>query len=313
MKKLSSDQLRSVKNWTYRNARPLDLARWEYFLYSMRGSGDDVLRALSVYQNADGGFGHALEPDMWNPDSSPIQTWYATQFLDEIGMEDATHPIIRGIVNYFSTIPRFGDNEWRATVPSMNEHPHAPWWGHNINEQPQDKINYKPTAAIVGFLIRFSDENTQIYQTACDIARKIYNQYMKSDLTDDMLAVQCLIQMCEYISVFQNTVIDTDALRAKLIEQVKFCITKNTDEWLTGYVCTPSVFVRPPDSVYASGIRDYIEIEANMMIDTLSDDGTWNIPWSWGNYTHEWEISKNWWKADKAVNNMRFLLNFGRI
>ena len=59
-----------ARAFVYRNARPLDIARWQYHFES--GSSDAVLKALATYQNADGGFGHALEPDAWNPNSSPI-------------------------------------------------------------------------------------------------------------------------------------------------------------------------------------------------------------------------------------------------
>lgn len=59
-----------------------------------------MLYTLSFYQNKDGGFGHALEPDAWNPHSSPIQTWFATEILREIDFTDNSHPIIKGILNY---------------------------------------------------------------------------------------------------------------------------------------------------------------------------------------------------------------------
>jgi hypothetical protein len=55
-----------------RNARPLDFARFQYHFEN--GSQEAVLTALAAYQNPDGGFGHALEPDAWNPNSSPMQT-----------------------------------------------------------------------------------------------------------------------------------------------------------------------------------------------------------------------------------------------
>lgn len=45
----------------YRNSRSLVLARWQYHFED--GSKEAVLKALSYYQNEDGGFGHALEPD----------------------------------------------------------------------------------------------------------------------------------------------------------------------------------------------------------------------------------------------------------
>lgn len=76
----------SARNFVYKNARPLDLARWKCLFEN--GGKEEVLKFLSAYQNEDGGFGHALEPDCWNPHSSPVQTWTATQIIKEINLED---------------------------------------------------------------------------------------------------------------------------------------------------------------------------------------------------------------------------------
>ena len=90
-----------ARNFIYKNARPLDIARWKYLFEN--GSEEDILIALSVYQNEDGGFGNALEPDYWNPNSSPVQTWVATEIIKEINLNDKNHPIIQGILNYLSS------------------------------------------------------------------------------------------------------------------------------------------------------------------------------------------------------------------
>ena len=76
-----------ARTFIYRNARPLDIARWQYHFDG--GSKEAVLTALAAYQNEDGGFGHALEPDCWNPNSAPIQTWTATEVLREIDFTDS--------------------------------------------------------------------------------------------------------------------------------------------------------------------------------------------------------------------------------
>lgn len=61
----------TARNFIYKNARPLDIARWKYLFEN--GCREDVLLALAAYQNEDGGFGHALEPDCWNLNSSPFR------------------------------------------------------------------------------------------------------------------------------------------------------------------------------------------------------------------------------------------------
>lgn len=69
--KLLLEEYEGIRRWMVRNARPLDLARWRFHFEG--GGVEPVLEALSAYQNEDGGFGHALEADAWNPHSTPIE------------------------------------------------------------------------------------------------------------------------------------------------------------------------------------------------------------------------------------------------
>lgn len=93
--------IEKAKSFIYRNARPLDLARWQYHFEN--GSPEAVLKALAAYQNEDGGFGHALEADSFNPNSCPIQTWAATEILREVGLTDRKNPIIQNILRYLES------------------------------------------------------------------------------------------------------------------------------------------------------------------------------------------------------------------
>jgi len=54
-----------ARKWICLNARPIDRARFAYLFEN--GSREAVLSALAEYQNEDGGFGHALEADCFNP------------------------------------------------------------------------------------------------------------------------------------------------------------------------------------------------------------------------------------------------------
>ena len=71
----------------YRNARPLDMARFRYHFEN--GSKEEVMKVLSYYQNEDGGFGHAVEADCWNPDSTPLHFNTASEIIREISFEDS--------------------------------------------------------------------------------------------------------------------------------------------------------------------------------------------------------------------------------
>lgn len=76
----SREDLKKARDWMYRNAHPVDLSRWRYHFVDA-----DNAAVLVAYQNEDGEFGHGLEADSWNSESSPIQTWCATEILREVG------------------------------------------------------------------------------------------------------------------------------------------------------------------------------------------------------------------------------------
>lgn len=310
MKQLTAQQYNSVRRWMFRNARPLDIARWKYLFED--GSADEVLCALACYQNDDGGFGHALEPDSWNPYSSPIQTWRAFDLLREVGLTDPAHPLITGIVRYFTAQPQLW-TAGNATVPSMNDYPHAPWWGHD-DDVPEDGISYNPAAAISGFLLRYADADSTVYAQAAACAQTLYRRFLDAPLLNDMHQAYCLMELCDYLSDSKPPDgIDLVSFREKVTGQLAFCIDRDTAAWTSGYVCTPSHFICSPNSPYASAMGEYPALEADSIIDTLSPDGMWSVPWSWSDYPEAWAVAKCWWMANRAILNLRYLKHFGRF
>jgi len=88
-----------AREFMYRNARPLDLARFQYHFED--GSKENVVNVLSYYQNTDGGFGHALEADCWNPTSTPLHAGTACEILREIDFTDKSHPLVQRLLSWF--------------------------------------------------------------------------------------------------------------------------------------------------------------------------------------------------------------------
>lgn len=72
--------LERAKSFLYQNARLLDRRRYEYFFEE--GTKEAVIEALRPYQNRDGGFGNALEPDIRCPHSQPVPTEMALTIMD---------------------------------------------------------------------------------------------------------------------------------------------------------------------------------------------------------------------------------------
>ena len=105
-----------IKTWMYRNARHVELCLWQYFFED--GDKKAVADALLSYQNEDGGFGHVLEPDNWNPNSTPTSTDHALGLLRLVGFEDMEHPVYQGIWKYLEAGKDLADYGWRFTVES---------------------------------------------------------------------------------------------------------------------------------------------------------------------------------------------------
>jgi hypothetical protein len=74
---------RAAENFIWSAARLVD--RHRYSMLFADGPGEPVVEALRGYRNPDGGFGHALEPDLRCPASQPAATLYALEMLNEAG------------------------------------------------------------------------------------------------------------------------------------------------------------------------------------------------------------------------------------
>src|SRR5476651_2641716 len=131
------DSYRSGRRFILQRARPIDCARW---LFHFEGaSPETVLDILAQYQNSDGGFGHGLEPDFWNPMSSPLQTWGATEIIHSLNYRNADHPIVRGILGFLESSVFFDGHTWSRTIPTNNDYPHAEWWSHQAQDDPRSE------------------------------------------------------------------------------------------------------------------------------------------------------------------------------
>lgn len=298
-----------VRKFIYRNAKPLDLARWRYHFED--GSKEAVLSALSTYQNKDGGFGYALEADSFNPNSSPIQTWVATEILREIDFTDKEHPVIKGILNYLSCGSDFDTErrQWLNTVPSNNDYPCATWWKDKEDER---EFKYNPTACLVGFVLKYGDRNSDFYQLSCEIAKDAYNYFMEQIPYHEEHVTLCFVRFYQYCKGADLHLIDMNEFREKLIEQVNSEICRDVERWNTEYVMKPSFYIDSKESIFYPYNQEIVNRECDYLINCQCEDGSYPITWQWWTDYKEFEVAKNWWKADFCIKNMIFLREFWR-
>ncbi|MBB6669284.1 hypothetical protein [Cohnella nanjingensis] len=142
---LPNDTLDKARSFIYRNARLLDRLRFAY--YWEKGTKKAVLTALKGYQNDDGGFGHALEPDIRCPHSQPVPTELALLYMDDLDRYDAG--MVGHIGRYLKQIA-LPDGGFPRAHLSINAFPHAPWW----ETSSDDAFSVNPTGSLLGLLMK---------------------------------------------------------------------------------------------------------------------------------------------------------------
>jgi hypothetical protein len=126
----------AAADFIWRTARLVDRHR---FASLFLGAGPDgVARALRAYQNPDGGFGHALEPDLRTPTSQPGAVQHVLEMLAQAGAFD--DPMVTDACDFLASITR-EDGGIPFVLPSAADHPRAPWW------QPADESSLIQTGA----------------------------------------------------------------------------------------------------------------------------------------------------------------------
>jgi hypothetical protein len=113
----------AAENFIWSAARLLD--RHRYALLFASGRAEPVIDALRGYRNTDGGFGHALEPDLRSPGSEPAPTLYALEILNEADAADSD--MARDARAFMASIAA-PDGGIPFVLPDFEKYPHAPWW-----------------------------------------------------------------------------------------------------------------------------------------------------------------------------------------
>ncbi len=112
----------AAETFIWSTARLLD--RHRYAMLFQDGPAQPVIAALRAYENPDGGFGHALEPDVRCPSSQPAPTYTALEVLGEAGgdadLATAAYAWLAQIAG--------PDGSFPAALPGFERYPHAPWY-----------------------------------------------------------------------------------------------------------------------------------------------------------------------------------------
>ncbi len=299
---LNSDKREQARAFIYESARPLEQCLYAYRFEN--GSADAVLNELRRYQNQDGGFGNALEPDLRVQDSSAIATTVAMQTLRGLAVP-AEHEIVTRAIRYFLDTYDAEQQAWMSIPPTVDSAPHAPWW---IFSGDFEKVLANPRAEIAGYFVEYADQvPPEFLETLVEaVLSHLDSMPEKMDMHD----LLCYLRFFESKGLAEQV---RARVFAKLERAVDATVGRNTEQW-GDYGLPPLKIVTSSTSPFADMLADEVALNLDYEIEHQGNDGAWSPNWSWGGtFPDVWEKAQIEWKGIWTLNTLRILDNHGRI
>jgi hypothetical protein len=309
MKKLSRESFNQARHFLKTKARPLDRALFEHRFEGAPSA--TVLSELAPFQNADGGFGRALEPDLRSPSSSALATGIGLRLLKELG-SSPDHPMVHRAVDYLLATFDPQNQVWRVAPHDVNAYPHAGWWHDEEGSLARifDGFQVIPRAELVGLLHHFSSLVPAAWLTALTertVADVETIAPLGSGGGDDLAYALILAQTQGLPQPFK------ERLSARIRSVVPQVVSRDPGEWGT-YCITPLKVAPSPESIVADLLWDDLGVHLDYQIDQQTPEGTWDPVWSWGDaYPEAWEQAKREWRGHLTLEALTTLRAFGRL
>jgi len=257
-----SQYLESAQTFILSNARLLE--RHLFAFLFQQGNPDHVRRALLAYQNVDGGFGNALEPDKRTASSQPIDQEIALHVLDDLGFDTG---IALQICDFLETITT-AEGGVPFVLPTVRDAPRAEWWNTDLDEPP---ASINPTASIAGLLHKYGIRHPWL-DRATDYCWQHIEQLQIKD-GHDFLCVQLFL---EHVADRERAERAFERISTQLMAGGHITY----DPSASGYVFMPLVYAPSPQNMSrrlfdTTTIQRHLEALANKQ----QVDGGWPISW----------------------------------
>ena len=278
-------------------ARSLERARFEFHFEA--APPELVVAALARFQNPDGGFGHALEPDVRTPSSSALATGIALNILREVGAT-AEQPMVQRAVHYLARTWDMDGWTWRVVPADTNHYPHAPWWHDDDGSLARtfDSFLVIPRAQLVAHLNAYAQLVPGDWLAAVTEAtvRDIEEvEPLGSGGGDDLRYV------LELASERTVPVRQRDRLLRRLQAVVPAAVSLEPAEW-ESYSITPLKVAPTPSSPLADLVRDGLEAYLDFQLAQQQADGGWEPVWTWaGHYPDVWPQAAAEWRGELTL------------
>ncbi len=309
MKQLSRASFERAREFLRTQARPLDRALFEHRFEG--APAESVLRELAHFQDDDGGFGHALEPDMRTPTSSALATGIGLRLLRELD-RPANHPMVKRAVEFLLATFDASNKVWRVVPADTNKYPHAPWW-HDENgslARTFDNFLIIPRAELVGLLHHY--------------AALVPPQWLADVTESTVTCIETIERLgtgggddLHYAIELTETEELAERFKARLTARIRSVtpnvVARDPQKW-SSYCITPLKLAPSPRSLVADLLEDVLSLNLDYQIEHQTAEGTWEPTWSWGDlYPDAWAQARLEWCGSLTLDTLTMLRAFGRI
>ena len=255
-----------------------------------------VVDALRGYQNEDGGFGHALEPDKRCPASLPIDVETAFQALATVGTAD--HEMVTRACDFLArTAEKAGaDGAVPLAFDVIESYPRAAHWT-DWTYQP----GLNPTAGLTGLLYQLGvDHPWRAAGTAY-----CWQQLESGGLPGDAHALKETLVFLEHVPDRDRA----DRHAAVLAENLAGLPMIHLDPDATGYGLSPLDLAPLATSRWRALFTDaQIDAHLDRLQKKQEDDGGWPIAWDPPS-----EAARCEWRGVVTLGALRTLTSYGRL
>jgi hypothetical protein len=263
-------------DFIWRNARVLERAMFAHaFLGGLR---EAIVTKVLAYGNPDGGFGHAMEPDVRAPESMPIHCEIALRALHQAGFRDAR--IANGVCDFLATLAEH-DGRVPLVTAKILDYPRAAHWS-----DPQtggDSPN--PTASLAGLLIYQGVEHRWLSRATQWCWQRLERPIGEAH---EILNALTFLEHAPDKSRAQK-------LASRVAAQAHGANWYLTDPASSSYGVSPLQLCPRPDSIGRSAFADdLIDAHLDGLASRQQDDGGWPITWNAPSRAAEFEWRGRW-------------------
>ena len=298
---LKRESFNQAREFVMKHARTLDQKMFQYHFES--GPKNEAIRSLAKYQNSDGGFGNAIEPDFRLAASSPMATSVGLQYCEEIEI-DSNHIMVQSAVRYLVSTYQTRGGYWPFTFLDVNEAPHAPWWHADEIVSPSETRWPNPNAELVGYLNKYPMYVPNAFLGTIN-RRALLNLESSEYIEGLIYDLICWNRAYSYLP---------EPLRKRAKDKVERTLRKITPE-IEGKLREVHIFkIAPnPRSICYRLFPDVVEELIVSQISRQSNDGGWWPTWEWGQYEDIWPIAKEEWAGKITASCLVALKNYDLI